>query len=47
MLGVGLKPTRNTNGIPVVIPPKIPPELFVSVTILPSFTAFKEITIKP
>src|SRR6185503_6918814 len=35
MDAAGLKATLNTIGIPSVIPPNIPPDLFVSVIILP------------
>ena len=38
MDGVGLNAARNTTGIPVEIPPRMPPQLFVSVTIRPSCT---------
>jgi len=31
MDGVGFMPTRKTMGIPVEMPPKIPPALFVTV----------------
>ena len=36
MLGVGLSTVRNTMGIPLVMPPLMPPFLFVAVAILPS-----------
>ena len=37
--GVGLIAALNTMGIPVVIPPSMPPQLFVFVMILPFSTA--------
>ena len=39
MDGGGLKPPRNESGIPFVIPPNIPPQLLVMVTIFPPSTA--------
>ena len=38
MDGVGLNAARNTTGMPVEMPPKIPPQLFVSVTMCPFCT---------
>ena len=35
MDGVGLNAARNTMGMPFVIPARMPPQWFVSVTILP------------
>ena len=39
MEGVGLTAARNQSGMPSVMPPKMPPQRFVSVTILPFSTA--------
>src|SRR5437667_12466621 len=36
----GLKATRRSNGIPVDIPPRTPPELLVRVAILPSLISY-------
>lgn len=36
MDGVGLNAARNTSGAPVVMPPRIPPQRFVSVIALPA-----------
>ena len=38
MDGVGLNAARNTMGMPFVIPPRMPPQWFVSVMILPFST---------